>query len=126
MSQGHSATMNVDLVWRQTKQLHVCQRNDTEGLVDLERINLILLNAGMLKGFGDRKGRCGSELGRILRSVAPTQDFCNRLEVSLLQHAFRHQHKRRSSIRKRRCISCRHSATIFLEARLQRPRSLLV
>jgi hypothetical protein len=88
VAKGNRTSVEVHLILTQSKDLHVCQGNDTEGLVDLKGINGALLNTGMLQGFWDREGRGRGELGRVLCCVAPAEDLADRGEVVFLESGF--------------------------------------
>lgn len=77
--------MDVDLVLRETEELHVSEGDNAERFVDFECINSVLRNAGMLEGLGDGQGRGGGELAGLLGGVSPPHDLGNGLQVKFLQ-----------------------------------------
>src|ERR1700760_2123102 len=47
MSQGDSASMEIDLIFCDSQQLHVRQSDNAESLVDFKSINLLLCHLGL-------------------------------------------------------------------------------
>lgn len=101
MAERDSTTVQVDLVFWDTKDLHVGERNDTEGLVDLEGIDSRELYLGVLQSLGHGERRGGGELGGVLLSVTPAEDLSNGLEAVLLDSLFRGKNKSSSAIGER-------------------------
>jgi hypothetical protein len=84
VSNGDSTTVDVDLLLGESEKLQIGKGHNTEGLVDLESIDGILSDTGVLKSLGDGQSRGGGELAGLLLSVTPAEDLSNRLETKLL------------------------------------------
>lgn len=83
------APVQIDLFLAQVQQLQVCERDDRERLVDLERVDVGDIDAGVLEGFRDgERGRGGKLRGR-LRGVAPAKDAGEGSEGVGFQEGFR-------------------------------------
>jgi len=114
VSKRNSTTVEVDFVFRDTQDLHVGQSNNTEGFVDLERVNGRQLDLGVLESLGHGERRRGGEFGWVLLSIAPAQDLANGLQVVLLDGGFGGEDKGGSAIGERRGVRSGDRA-IFLE-----------
>ena len=84
MSNGNSTTVDVDLFLRETEELQVGKSHNTEGLVDLEGIDSILGDTGVLESLRDGQSRGSGELAGLLLSVTPAENLGNGLEAKLL------------------------------------------
>jgi hypothetical protein len=109
-----STTVDVDLIFADTKNLHVRKRDDTEGLVDLESINSGLLNLGVLQGLGHSEGWCSGEFGRVLLSISPSKNLANWLQVVLLDGSLGRKDESSGAIGERRGVS-RGDGSLLLE-----------
>jgi len=85
VAEGDGTTVEVDLVLANTEQLHVGERDNTEGLVDLECVDLVLLYTGVLQRFWYGESWCCGELGWIVCSITPTKNLSDWLQTELLQ-----------------------------------------
>jgi hypothetical protein len=115
VAECNSTTVDVDLVFADTKNLHIRKRDDTEGLVDLESINSGLLHLGVLQSLGHSEGGRGGELGRVLLSISPSKNLANWLQVVFLDGSLRRKDKSCSTIRERRGIG-RGDGSLLLES----------
>ena len=88
VTNGNSTSVNVHLVFGQVEQFHVGEGNDTESFVDLEGVNLVLSDTGLLEGLGDgESGGCG-EFAGLLGGVRKAEDLSDGLEVEFFQFGF--------------------------------------
>lgn len=62
MTKGDSTTVKVDLVLADAEKLHVGKSDNTESLVDLESVNVLLLDTGVLESLGHGKSGSSGEL----------------------------------------------------------------
>lgn len=108
MSERDGAAVQIDLLLAQAQELQVGERNDAESLVDLEGVNILNLDVGVLQRLGNRKRGCRRELGRFLRRVAPAEDAGHRRERVGFQKRFRDEEERRCAVGERRSVGCRH------------------
>jgi hypothetical protein len=99
VAERNSSTVEVDLVFLNTKDLHVCKRDNTERLVDLESIDSGQLDLGVLQSLGHGKGRGGGELGWVLLRVTPAEDLSNGLKAVLLDGFFGREDEGSSAVR---------------------------
>lgn len=74
MAEGDGPAVDVDLVLAQAQQLEVGERDDAEGLVDLEGVDGGLLHVRVRERFRDRERRRRREPRGLLRGVAPAED----------------------------------------------------
>ena len=72
MTNGDSSSMKIDFVGRQSQQLHVRKRNDTECLVDLKGINIVLVHARMFQSLGNCQCGGGGEFAGLMCCVTPS------------------------------------------------------
>jgi hypothetical protein len=119
VAQRDRTTMKVYLCLVNAKNLHVCECDDTEGLVDLKRVDCALLNSGVLQSLGHGKSWRSGELGGVLCGIAPSNDLANRLEVVLLQRGFRDEYEGGGAIREGRCVRCGDGTILRLEGRAE-------
>lgn len=112
--------MKVDLVLADTQDLHVCESNDTKGLVDLKGVDVVLAHACVLQSLGHGKSRCSGELGGVLSSVTPSEDLCNGLQVELLELGLGDENDGGSAIGEGRGVGCGDGAVSGLEDGLER------
>lgn len=98
MADGDGTTVQVDLVFFNTKDLHVGEGNDTEGLVDLESVDSGELHLCVLQSLGHGERRGGGELGGVLLRVTPAEDLSNGLEAVLLDSLLRGKDESSSAI----------------------------
>jgi hypothetical protein len=110
----NSTTVDVDLVFADTQNLHVRKRDNTEGLVDLESVNSGLLDLGVLQSLGHSEGGRGGELGRVLLSISPSKNLANRLEVVLLDSSLRRKDESSGAIGEWRGVG-RGDGSLLLE-----------
>ena len=119
MTKRDSATVEVDFVFADFQNLHVCQCDDAESLVDLEGVYSRQIDLSMLQGLGHSKGGSGGELGWVLFGVAPAQNLGNGLQVVLLDGSFRRKDKSGCAVREGRGVGSRDGAVLGLEDRAQ-------
>jgi hypothetical protein len=124
VADSDGATVDIDFVLRQSKQLHVCKGHNAESLVDLESINSILRHASVLQSFGNGQRRGGGELAGRMSSVSPAKDLSNGFKVKLLQLGLRNENYSCSAIIDRRRVRSRNSTRSGNEGRLYRPKLL--
>jgi hypothetical protein len=55
VANGDSTAVEVDLVLREAKQLHICKGYNTEGLVYFKDINILLRHTGVPESLGNSK-----------------------------------------------------------------------
>lgn len=108
MSKRDGAAVQIDLLFAQAQELQVGERNNAESFVDLEGVNLLNLDVGVLQRLGDRERGCRRELRRFLCRVAPAEDAGQRGERVGFQKRFRHEEERRCAVGERRRVGCRH------------------
>jgi hypothetical protein len=101
MAERNGSTVEVDLVFLDAEDLHVGKSDDTERLVDLERIDGGQLNLGVLQGLGHGESRSRGELGRVLLRVTPAEDLTNGLKAVLLNGLFGGKNEGSSAVRER-------------------------
>jgi len=106
--------MEVDLIFGDAQNLHVCKRDNTEGLVDFKGIDSGQLDLGVLQSL--RYSECGrsGEFGWVLLSIAPAKNLANGLQVVLLDSGFGGENKGSSAIRERRGVG-RGDCAVLLE-----------
>lgn len=84
VSQRNSTAMDINLVLLQAQKLQVSQRNNAERLVDFERVDGALLDAGVFQGLGDGERGGGGEFAGCLGGVAPAENLGDGLDVEFL------------------------------------------
>lgn len=119
VTEGDGTTVEVDFVLIDAEQLHVGESDNTESLVDLESVDLLLFDTGVLQSLGYGEGRRSGELGGVVRSLAPAQDLSNGLEVELLELGLGDKDNSGSTIRQRGGVGGSDSAVLGLEDGLQ-------
>lgn len=88
VTNSNSTTVNVHLVFGQVEQFQVGESNDTKSFVNLEGVNLVLGDTGLLEGLGDgESGGCG-EFAGLLGGVSKAEDLSDGLEVEFFQFGF--------------------------------------
>lgn len=116
VSECNSSTVKVDLVLAQTAKLHICESDNTESLVDLESVNVLLLHTGVLDGLWHGEGGCGGEVHRGVLGFTPAENLCNRLEVELLELGLGNENEGGCTVGKGRGVGC-SDGTVLLENR---------
>lgn len=115
MTKGDSTTVEVDLVLADTEKLHVGKSDNTESLVDLESVNILLLDTGVLESLGHGKSGGGGELGGLVSSLTPTQDLSNGLQAELLELGLGDENDGSGTVGERRGVGSSNSAVLGLE-----------
>lgn len=115
MAERNSTTVEVDLVLGDSEKLHVGERDDGEGLVDLEGVDLGLLDTGVGESLGDRERGGGGELGWVLSGVTPAEDLADWLEAQLLQLSLGDEDDGGGAIGERRGVGGGDGAVLWLE-----------
>lgn len=110
VANGNSTTVNVDLVLRKAKQLHVGQSDNAEGLVNLESINGLLGHASVLESLGNSQSRGSSELVGGVSGITPAEDLGNRLEAELLDLSLGNQNVGSGTVVQRGGVGGSHGA----------------
>lgn len=118
VTESHSTSVEIDLVFLNTEDLHVGQRNNAESLVDLESVNVGNVNLGVPQGLGHGQGGGGGELRGVLLSITPAKDLANGLEAVLLDSLLGSENKGSSAIREGRGVGG-GDGTILLERRAE-------
>ena len=116
MAERNGTTMEVDLVFADVEDLHVRKSDDAESLVDLESIDSGQLDLGVLQSLGHSEGGGGGELGGVLLSISPAEDFANGLQVVLLDGGLGGEHEGGGAIGERRSVGGSDSS-VLLESR---------
>lgn len=118
MAECDSTTVQVDLIFLNTKNLHVSEGNDTESLVDLESIDSRELHLCVLQSLGHGERWGSGELGGVLLSVTPAEDLSNGLEAVLLDSLLRGKYESSSAIGEGRGVGSGDGSVSRLEGRL--------
>ncbi len=125
VTESDSTSVKVDLILCDTKDLHVGQRNNTEGLVDLEGVDGGEVHLGVLQSLGHGQGRSSGELGGVLLSITPAKNLANGLKTVLLDSLFRGENNGSGAIGKWRGVGS-SNGTVLLERRTERAGLCLV
>ena len=115
MAEGNGTTVEVDLILADSEKLHVGKSDNTESLVDLESINILLLDTGVLESLRHGERGSGGELGRLVSSLTPTQDLSNGLQAELLELGLGNENDGSSTVGERRGVGSGNSAILGLE-----------
>ena len=118
MTNSNSTSVDVDLVFRQVKQFHVGEGNDAESFVDLESVNLVLSDTGLLESLGDGESRSDGEALGLALGVAPAEDLGDGFEVEFFQLGFGDEDDGGGTIVQGRRIGCSDGTGSGDESRL--------
>lgn len=88
VTECNCTSVNIDLLSRKVEEFHICESDDAERLVDLECVDGVLGDAGMLESLGDGECWGGCELAGCLGGVSPAENFGDGLEVEFLELGF--------------------------------------
>ena len=75
VTDGNGTPENIDFFGIKVEDFGVRKGNDTERLVNLVEIDLVLCNAGVFECLGDRQGRRHREQKRFLRITKRPRKF---------------------------------------------------
>lgn len=84
VTETNSTSSNVDLLGVQAQELVVGKGNDREGLVELEKINVLNLQVSLLEGLGEGSSRGNGEINGGNRGIGKGQDASEGLQAELV------------------------------------------
>lgn len=119
VTETDSTSSNVDLLGVQAQELVVGKGNDREGLVELEKINVLNLQVSLLEGLGEGSSGSNGEINRSNRGIGKGQDAGEGLQAELVGLGAGHEDKGRGTIVQGRGVGGSDSAVCLLEDGLQ-------
>mmetsp|Transcript_17231 Transcript_17231/g.44330 ORF Transcript_17231/g.44330 Transcript_17231/m.44330 type:complete len:227 (+) Transcript_17231:293-973(+) len=123
MAQGDGAALGVHLLHGDLEVVHGHRRLRGEGLIDLEDVNIVDFQVGLLQGGRDREGRTNAHDVGVHTDDREAAEAANDREAHSLGHVAAREQDQRGAVRDLAGVAC-SGAAIRLEGRLQLAQAL--